>query len=431
MRNRIGTHWIILGLLCLLYFLTYIDRVNLSTAAPFISREFGLSNTDMGIVFSAFAYPYAVFQIFGGRLADRFGSHKVLFICTLITGVSTILVNFTTGVISLFLCRLLLGVGEGATFPAATRAMQDWVPAGHKGFAQGITHSFSRLGNSITPPLVAFLMVTFNWRMAFVLLGAVSLVWVVVWAVYFRDDPKKHKRITPEELAILPDRSKSVKRSKKAVPWRRLALRMSPVTATYFCYGWCLWLFLNWLPSFFSRGYGLDIKKTAIFAAGVFFSGVVGDTLGGVLSDVIFRRTKNVKAARLSVSIVSFLGAAVCLLASLLTKNINFVAIWLSAGFFFLELNIGPLWSVPMDIAPQYAGAASGMMNTGMAIAGIISPILFGKLVDGFGNWVYPFSISIGILVLGAVLSLAMHPDRPFVDEPEDAGTPNAASGQA
>jgi len=418
--KRIPTRWIILFLLCLLYFITYIDRVNLGTAAPMIRDEFKMSNTTLGIIFSAFAYPYAIFQIFGGRLADRFGAHKVLFACCLITSTATILMGFATGVVSLFLYRLMLGVGEGATFPSATRAMQDWIPAGRRGFAQGITHSFSRLGNSITPPLVAYIMIFDGWRTAFYAMGAISFVWVVLWLVYFRDNPRDHKRVTPEELALLPNYADTAKQAKRKVPWSRLIRRMLPVTMTYFCYGWSLWLFLNWLPSFFLSGYGVDIKKSAIFSAGVFLSGVVGDALGGALSDSIQHRTHNVKLARLSVAVIAFLGAALFLVLAIQARDVALLAVLLSAGFFFLELNIGPLWSVPMDIAPQYAGAAAGMMNTGMAIAGIISPMVFGKLIDLFGDWFWPFMISIGLLVLGALLCFTMHPERRFLDAPED-----------
>ena len=115
-----------------------------------------------------------------------------------------------------------------------------------------------------------------------------SFVWVVVWYLYFRNDPKDHPAITPEELAVLPEPRKVG--AKQNMPWGRLIRRMLPVTLTYFCYGWTLWLYLNWLPMFFKLNYDLDIKKSALFASGVFFAGVVGDTLGGVFSDRILKR---------------------------------------------------------------------------------------------------------------------------------------------
>src|SRR5919204_6003522 len=167
---------IVLGLLCVMYLITYIDRVNIATAASEIRRDLGLSNTRLGFALSAFAYPYLLFQIFGGWIGDRVGPRRTLFLCGLIWAAATILTGAVAGVVSLFVVRLLVGVGEGATFPVATRAMQMWTPPGRRGFAQGITHAFARFGNAITPPIVAALMVTVSWRGAFYVLGGVSLM---------------------------------------------------------------------------------------------------------------------------------------------------------------------------------------------------------------------------------------------------------------
>jgi MFS family permease len=197
---------------------------------------------------------------------------------------------------------------------------------------------------------------------------------------------------------------------------------MLPVSITYFCYAWTLWLLLNWLPSFFKEGYQLDLKNSALFASAVFFAGVVGDTIGGVISDRILKKTGNLKLARLSVIIVGMLGAAACLLGVVFgPKDLTVIALFLSGGFFFLELVIGPIWSIPMDIAPQYSGTAAGLMNTGSAVAAIISPIAFGAIVDWTGNWIAPFGVSIGLLLLGVILSFTMHPERRFHEAHEPA----------
>jgi sugar phosphate permease len=163
---------VVLGLLCAMYLITYVDRVNISTAAREIQKELGLSNTQLGFLQSAFGYPYLLFQIFGGWVGDRFGPRRTLFQCGLIWAAATILTGFAGGLVSLFLCRLLVGVGEGATFPVATRAMQNWTPLGRRGFAQGITHAFARLGNAVTPPIVAWLIALVAWRGSFITLGA-------------------------------------------------------------------------------------------------------------------------------------------------------------------------------------------------------------------------------------------------------------------
>ncbi|MCK2053018.1 MFS transporter [Methylobacterium sp. 37f] len=407
----------VLFLLCLMYFVTYLDRVNIATAGGEIMKDLGMSNTQFGLILSAFAYPYAIFQVIGGSVGDKFGARRTLLVCGLIWASATILTGLVGGLISLFLARVLLGFGEGATFPTATRAMQNWTAPGKRGFAQGITHAFARLGNAVAPPIVAFLIYQFGWRIGFVILGVASFAWVVVWYAYFRDDPKDHPAITPEELAVLPPPSKVG--AKQTVPWGRLTRRMLPVTVTYFCYGWTLWLFLGWLPSFFKLNYGLDLKNSALFASGVFFAGVVGDTLGGVFSDRILKKTGNLKLARLSVIVVGFLGAAASLTGVFFTRDLTLVALLLSSGFFFAELVIGPIWSVPMDIAPKYSGTAAGLMNTGSAVAAIISPIVFGMIVDMTGSWTLPFAGSIGLCLLGAGLAFTMHPEQPFVEAPE------------
>src|SRR3977135_1227500 len=206
MRKYFKATNVVLFLLCMMYLITYIDRVNISTAASVIKTEFGLSNTQLGLIFSAFAYPYAIFQIIGGWVGDRFGPRRTLFACGLIWAVATILTGFASGIVSLFLCRVLLGFGEGATFTTATRAMQYWTPAGRRGFAQGLTHSFARFGNAVTPPLVAWLMVLLNWRAAVTIIGVRRPTWRFSWFWSFRDDPKGHPAIPEAELAMLPRR---------------------------------------------------------------------------------------------------------------------------------------------------------------------------------------------------------------------------------
>jgi MFS family permease len=195
---------------------------------------------------------------------------------------------------------------------------------------------------------------------------------------------------------------------------------MLPVTLTDFCYGWTLWLFLNWIPSYFLHQHHLDIKKSAIFASGVFFAGVVGDTVGGMVSDRILRRTGDVAKARVSVIVVGFLGAFAFMLPVLFTTDLLTITLCLSGAFFFAELIVAPIWAVPMDIAPQYSGTASGFMNFGFGLAGMISPVVFGLIIDLTGRWDLPFMASLGLLLAGAGLALRMRPNEPFVDAPQD-----------
>jgi MFS transporter, ACS family, glucarate transporter len=401
---------IVLIMLCIMYFITYLDRVNVSTAAAGFGKEFGLSNTQIGLVFSAFAYPYLVFQIIGGWVSDRFGAKRTLLACGALWAIATLLTGFATGLASLLAARVLLGLGEGATFPAATSAMSRWVAKEKRGFAQGITHAAARIGNAVAPGAIVLVMATYGWRESFFICGAISLAWVIVWGLTFTEHPKEHPRITTEELDALP----APKPKAAKVPWTPLFKRMMPVTIVYFCYGWTLWLFLSWIPQYFLHSYHLDLKKSALFASAVFFAGVVGDTLGGIVTDKLFERTRSLKRARSWMVSVCMLLTLASLVPLMFTHSLYVSMTCLAAGFFFAEMTIGPMWAIPMDIAPEYSGTASGMMNTGSALAAIISPVLSGFLIDRFGSWELPFVGSMVLMAIGVVLALRMQPESKF-----------------
>jgi sugar phosphate permease len=402
---------IVLLLLCLMYLLTYIDRVNVSTASNVFEKELNLNKTQVGFIFSVFAYPYLIFQIIGGYLGDRFGPRKILTVCSLIWALATILTGFVNGFVTMVIARLVLGFGEGATFPTATSAMARWTRPVDRGFAQGITHAFSRVGNSLTPPMVVGLMALTGWRGSFIALGIASCIWVVFWYFLFRDNPADHPRISQAELSELPPYVSTATKLGR-VPWQSLVLRMLPVTFVYFCYGWTLWLYLSWLPQYFKNRYSLDLKDSALFATGVFFAGVIGDALGGVVSDLILRKTRDLQMARRNLVVICFLCSLVCMIPLFLTKNLTILAVCLAAAFFFAEMTIGPMWAIPMDIAPRYAGSASGIMNCGSALAAILSPVTFGYIIDQTQNWELPFIGSMGLFAVGSIVAFWMKPDE-------------------
>ncbi len=406
--RRLSSTTTVLILLCVMYAITYIDRVNVSTAASVFKKDLHLTNAQVGLVFSAFAYPYLILQIIGGWISDRFGARLTLTVSAIIWATATLFTGLVGGLASMLVARVMLGLGEGATFPTATRAMSDWTPEGKRGFAQGITHSSARLGNALTPPLVAWLIALVTWRGSFVLLGILSLAWAVVWLWYFRDDPGKHRGITSAELEVLP--RYALRKQRDPVPWARLTRRMLPVTAVYFCYAWTLWLYLAWIPMFFLHSYNLDLKTSALFSGGVFFGGVVGDALGGIVSDSIFRKTHNLNRARRNLVVFGFLCSLAFMVPILFLHNVRWAALCLSLAFFFSEFTIGPMWAIPMDIAPRFSGSASGLMNTGSALAAIISPLVFGYVIDKTGNWELPFLGSVGLLLIGSVLAFLMKP---------------------
>jgi MFS transporter, ACS family, glucarate transporter len=403
---------VVLLLLCLMYFITYLDRVNVSTAAAGFGKDFSLGSTEIGLVFSAFAYPYLVFQIAGGWISDRYGARRTLIVCGTLWAAATALTGMATGLGSLLVARLALGFGEGATLPAATTAMSRWVPDGQRGYAQGITHAAARIGNAIAPTAIVFIMTSHGWRASFYVCAAISFVWVALWALTFTEYPADHPRVSPQELGTLPRPSTLAATNKPA--WLPLFKRIAPVTVVYFCYGWNLWLFLSWIPQYFLHSYHLDLKQSAVFSSSVFFAGVVGDTLGGVLTDQLLRRTGSLRIARSGMVSVCMLLTALVLIPLMFVHSVNVSLACLSAGFFCAELTIAPMWAIPMDIAPAYSGTASGMMNTGSALAAIVSPVVSGFLIERSHDWELPFICDIALMAIGLALTFRMRPDQPF-----------------
>jgi ACS family D-galactonate transporter-like MFS transporter len=432
MKRIVKLRYLILGLMCLMYFITYIDRVNISVAAPLIKQSMGLTPTQLGLIFSAFAYPYAAMQILGGWLSDKYGPRIVLTVLSLIWAVGTALTGFAWSVTSLILFRFLLGIGEGGAFPAATRAFTYWMPVSERGFAQGITHSFARLGGAAAPPVVLAVVAIHGWRESFYFLGAISLVWTLLYIWLFRNTPVEHKWIKPAELAEIGAKSAEMKSAvREKTPWKQMIKGMWLVTFVDFCYGWSLWVFLTWLPSYLKDARGFNLKELALFTSLPLLAGVVGDTLGGVVSDWIYRRTGNLKLARRSLLLIGLVGSLMLILPAVYTKDPITAVMLLAGSFFCLELTNAVLWSLPIDIAGRFAGTAGGMMNTGFGIAGMISPALFGVLIQTTGSYLMPFGVSAALLAIGAACSLFIDPTRKIGVEPGRSTRPTAVTANA
>jgi len=407
-RRAISAHAVVTTMLCVLFAIMYLDRVNISAAAASLKEHFQLSNAQMGIAFSAFSWAYLASVLFGGWGARKYGARASLFVSVVIVGIGTILTGLIGGLGSLFVARLVVGLGEGPAFPAATQAMRNWYPAHRFGYIQGVTHSASRLGAAIGPPVVAWIIAWSDWRTSFIICGVAAIVWAGVWWLYFKEDPREHPGVDArhlEGLSIsLPDR-------KSRIPLWILTKRMFPVTIVMFTYGWSYWVFVSWLPLYFANQHHTNLRNSALLTSVPFLAGLIGNTVGGMGSDLILKRTGRHRLARCSVVAVSLVGTATFLLPCLFIDDLTAIVALLAASMFFLELTIAPMYAVPMDISREYAGLGSAYIIMGVAIAGIISPVVFGWLIDLTGNWNVPFAIGIAILLVGAAVVGVLRPD--------------------
>jgi len=416
MADRKGSpgigRWYVMFLISLMYLITYLDRVNISTVAPVISKEFGFDKVTMGVIFSAFVWSYAAFQVPGGWLGDRLGPRRVLAVIVSYWSIMTAFTAAATSALSFTIIRFLFGIGEAGAFPVATRAMQQWYPRQERGLCQGISHSASRLGAAIAPPLVVAIMATLGWHWVFYICGAVGILWSVLWYLSYRNLPEEHGLVSKAELAYIRgvDAKGNIKppehTQQENVPWATLlrSPNMWAIMCAYFTYVYCLWIFLTWLPSYLVEYRHFTLVKVGILASLPLWAGVIGDTVGGLAADWLFTKTGNAKLAVRLVAIVGMLGCVVFMVPAALTENPYTAVYCLTAALFFLECTIGPSWSVPMHVGGKYSGTVSGMMNMAGNIGGALSPTVFGLLVQFAGSWFAPFIVSAVLLVLGAAV---------------------------
>jgi len=401
--------WYVLVIISVMYLITYLDRVNISTAAPQISKEFGFDNVTMGYIFSAFVWAYATFQVPGGWLSDRFGARGVLAAIVAYWSLMTAATGAAFNATSFIVLRFLFGVGEAGAFPGATRAMQLWYPRSERGFVQGITHSASRAGAAIAPPIVLLIMLNLSWRWAFVICGAIGVIWSLWWGLSYRNLPEDHAMVNRAELEAIrgvgPDGKINPPpvAEQTQVPWGTLlrSPNMWAIMLAYFTYVYCLWIFLTWLTKYLIDVRHFTLLKGGLLASLPLWAGVIGDTVGGLATDWLLRRTGNAKLARAGVAITGLLGCAVFIVPAALTGDPYVAVGCLTASMFFLECTIGPAWAVPMDTGGKYSGTVSGMMNMAGNFGGALSPIVFGYLAVG-DRWEAPFIVAAVLLVIGA-----------------------------
>jgi sugar phosphate permease len=417
-----------------MYLITYLDRVTISNTAPEIRTEFGFDQKTMGWIFSAFVWAYALFQVPGGWLNERFGPRVVLAGLVAYWSVMTAAVGLASGWPSFMVLLFLLGTGEAGAFPGATRAMQLWYPRRERGFCQGLTHSASRLGAAVAPPIIGVIIAAFGWRWVFYICGAVGIVWSLAWLVSYRNLPEEHTIVNPAELEHirgLDEKGRpnpaAIAKERAKVPWSTLlqSPNMWAIMCAYFTYVYCLYIFLAWLPLYLTGGRHLTPEEARLSASLPLSAMVIGNIVGGVATDWLLHKTGNTRFARRSVAIVGMLCCAAFIAAAALVENANSAVYCLTGAAFFLECTIGPSWSVPMDTAGKYSGTVSGMMNMAGNFGGALSPVVFGYLAQG-GNWHGQFFIAAVLLTLGAAIwAFWLDPDRSVVEKAEPTPTGN------
>jgi predicted MFS family arabinose efflux permease len=310
---------------------------------------------------------------------------------------------------SLLATRFLFGVGEAGAFPNISGAFSRWLPDRERGRAHGVLFFGSRIGGAATPLLVTPILAYSGWRASFWIFGALGVIWCFFWWRWFVDDPAKHPGVNEGELHIIRSGLKS--EGHPRLPWSSLlSTSMLCICAMYFCYGYTLYFYLTWLPTYLSKVRGFSTAGTSIIHAVVLLSSGAACVLGGKLTDYLVK-TRSLRVGR-SIAVVSMpLSGLFLALASLSSSN-TACAIFLSLAAGMLDLGLGGMWSVCHDVGQGAAGTITGCMNMFGNFGGTISPVVLGYLVQWYGSWVLPLMIASVVSTMSGILMLTVNPNK-------------------
>jgi len=418
--------------LFLLMFINYLDRINLSVAAKDIATTYGLSPVELGYMFSSFLWTYLVFLIPMGLAADRFGGRAITYATLGLWSIAGIWTGLATSYASLFASRLVLGVGESASYPSGGKIIREWAPATERGVATAFLNSGAYAGLSVGSIVVAWLITGFGWRESFFITGAMGLALAAVWFLFYRRPEQANWLSLPERRHILGTRD-TADTTNTGDFNQRLAMRrllssrsMWSLAITQGCAGYTLYLFMTWLPNYLAVSRGLDVLKTGFFSAVPYAMAVVIGLGLGWLSDQFIKRSGGRNGERRK------LIAVILLLSSVILATPFVDSIWMILALFSVSLGCVST-AMAMNIAltsdlvtdGRYNGVAVSMLIMGGNTFGLAAPIITGYIVAATSGFSGAFVIA-GVLLLTGAAVITAGTRKPI--EFPDSATPETKS---
>lgn len=425
--------WVILGLIFLLSMVTYLDRVNISIATRHITSTYGLSDVDMGKVFSAFILAYGLFQVPGGWLADRFGPRSVLTAAVVWWSAFTALTALAADIFpfslipplwSLVFVRFCLGAGEAAAWPTFNRTIANWMAAKDRAFATSVPLAGGGLGAALTPPFIAWLMLTYGWKESFYVCAVLGLFVGMMWFWYVRDIPEQHPHVNGKEVRIIRGDTEPIPQgpvpsplsgsgpAASPIPWRAILTEVNVwlLFASAMTCGYLVYIYMTWFYVYLVEERGMTLMQGSIYTTGPFIAISVMTPIGGLLCDKAAKRFGKTLGRRL-ISMGGMSAAAVALFIGIKVSNINLAIIGLSLGAGGIYFALSSHWATTIDIAKEHAGTVSGFMNWGGNMGGMVSPILTPILAREWG-WTPALEIAGAIILVGTLLWLFIRPEE-------------------
>jgi MFS family permease len=408
------TRYAVLLFVYLAAFITYLDRVCISVAAPAMQADLGLSQIQFAWVFTVFYIAYGVFEIPTAWLGDRWGQRRMLLRIVGCWSLFTIFTGMARGLAMLLVTRTVFGAAEAGAFPTLSRALSRWFPLNERSRANGIMWMGARTGGALAPPLAVALMAMIGWRYTFAAFGVVGLVWCLACALWYRDDPSEHSSVNDEELSLIRVGASPPPERKESVPWKKLLLHptMLALFCSYFASGFGFQFFVTWLPTYFMREHGLTLQKSGIYAALPLAAGALGCLMGGVIADWISRRTGSVTIGRRTVGVSGFLLGAIGYVAAIYGRSPEAAIAFLALASGAHDLTLPVLWATTTDAGGRFGGTAGGFVNFASSLSGMLAPLSAALLERLFGSFHAVFYVAAGMYLLGAALWLIIDPRK-------------------
>ena len=403
---------VILAMLVILGMVTFLDRINISVAGSSIMHDLNLSPSEWGWVQSAFILSYGLMQIPMGALGDRFGHRKILAAIVLWWSAFTAFTGLAGGLASLLVIRFMFGIGEAGSSPCSTGVISRWFEKGEVGKAQGYVWAASRMGGALTPFVVIPVMMWVGWRSAFYLLGALGVVWAVVWYAYY----KEKGTVKSEKFATAVSEDDGRAAANFSLFTYTSSLNFWLICGMYFFYAFGSWFFFSWFPTFMELGRGFDKTELTYAVAVPFIMSMIGNIAGGHLTDKLTNRY-GIKVGRKALGSTSLAVSAVCMFLAAFIPGKMAVFVFLSLCFGIFDLMLPSAWALCIDLGKRHAGTLSGAMNTAGNIGGFCCGILFGELVQQSGNYNLPLYMIAVMLIVSAVLFAFINPEKPIISE--------------
>jgi ACS family D-galactonate transporter-like MFS transporter len=407
-RPMTHRRWFMLSLLLIATIINYVDRVNISIAAPFMAKDLGLDKVEMGLIFSAFAWTYAFALVPAGFIADRFGSRFTYGASLISWSAVTVCQGMAGGFASLFGLRLAIGAMEAPAFPANSRAVTVWFPARERGMASSIYVCGQYLGTALFTGLLLWLATTYDWRHVFYSTGVIGIIFGIAWLYLYRD-PMNCKKVSKEELAYIEDGGGLVKSSQERnkFKWAQIAELLKYRQVWAICLGKfastsALYFFLTWFPTYLIEERHLTMVKVGIFAVLPFIGATVGVLLAGFIADWMIRRGYSLSFSRkLPLVVGSALGMSIMLVNF---TDSNEVCIALLTVAFFAQGIASSSWAAVSEIAPkELIGLTGGITSLAANIGGIVTPIVIGQILHVTGNFAWAFWFIGGVACIGTL----------------------------